>query len=355
MRGRRAAAPVDVAKKLPALVPAAFVAIEDKRFYEHNGYDLAGMARVVLTDVTSSRATRPRGIDHHPARLARNLFGFSERSLERKGLELIYAVELEQACSKQQILGLYLGQGLPPRRLRPTASRRRRELPLRRLGPNTTDHPRGGDAGGADGGRRRTTIRLEPRPSAERTALVPGRSDGRPGAITAAEQQAKALASSAEGLQERLPDGPRSTSSTGSNATFKTMGPPKIDLIVETTLDARDEAAAGRHRGQGDHRTRFAKANVEEQAALVALDGQGRVRAMVGGADYAKSSYNRAVSRSSARAGSSWKPFVYLTALEAGRTPDTPVVDEPVTIDGWSPSNFEPEYLGPITLRGGAG
>jgi penicillin-binding protein 1A len=87
-----------------------------------------------------------------------------------------------------------------------------------------------------------------------------------------------------------------------------------------------------------------------EQAALVALDGSGRIRAMIGGADYHASQFNRAVS-ARRQAGSSWKPFVYLTALEAGRTPDTLAVDEPVTINGWSPRDDEPGYLGQITLQ----
>jgi len=71
---------------------------------------------------------------------------------------------------------------------------------------------------------------------------------------------------------------------------------------------------------------------------------------MIGGADYQQGSFDRAVD-AHRQAGSSWKPFVYLAAMEIGLTPDSPVVDEPVTINGWSPSNYEPEYLGPITLE----
>jgi len=82
----------------------------------------------------------------------------------------------------------------------------------------------------------------------------------------------------------------------------------------------------------------------------VALDGAGRVRAMIGGVDYASGPYNRAVD-AHRQAGSAWKPFVYLAAMEAGLTPDTVVVDEPVTIRGWSPRNFEEGFLGPITLE----
>jgi penicillin-binding protein 1A len=119
------------------------------------------------------------------------------------------------------------------------------------------------------------------------------------------------------------------------------------DLVVDTTLDQGAETAAseatsavlGRYRGRG-----------VAEAAVVSLDGYGRVRAMIGGADYQQGPFDRAVD-AHRQAGSSWKPFVYLTALEAGRTPDSPVVDEPVTINGWSPADYEPEYLGPITLE----
>jgi len=92
------------------------------------------------------------------------------------------------------------------------------------------------------------------------------------------------------------------------------------------------------------------KAQGARQAALVAVDGQGRVRVMVGGVDYGLSPYNRAAD-ARRQAGSAWKPFVYLAALEAGRTPDMMVVDQPLTIGRWSPRNYSEEYLGQITLE----
>jgi len=338
VRGGRYAPPVDIAK-LPAYVPAAFVAIEDKRFYEHNGYDLAGMARAVLTDVTSGHPTQ--GASTITQQLAKNLFLSSERTLERKGVELIYAVELEQTYSKQQILGLYLSRvyfGSGAYGIEAAARRYfgvsaehltvREAAMLAALMKSPTDYD----------------PISNPDRSAERTELVL-QAMVETGAITPA-QQAKAQASSPR-VYKYAPDAASQYFVDWVDATFKTMGPPKLDLIVETTLDAKDEAAADVAANQTIER--FAKADVEE-AALVALDGQGRVRAMIGGGDYAKSSYNRAVD-AQRQAGSSWKPFVYLTALEAGRTPDTPVVDQPVTINGWSPRNFEPEFLGPITLQ----
>jgi penicillin-binding protein 1A len=338
VRGGRYAPPVDIAK-LPAYVPAAFVAIEDKRFYEHNGYDLAGMARAVLTDVTSGHPTQ--GASTITQQLAKNLFLSSERTLERKGVELIYAVELEQTYSKQQILGLYLSRvyfGSGAYGIEAAARRYfgvsaehltiREAAMLAALMKSPTDY---------------NPIE-NPDRSADRTALVL-QAMVETGAITEA-QKGKALGASPK-VYKSAPDAASQYFVDWVDATFKTMGPPKLDLIVETTLDAKDEAAADVAANQTI--ARFAKADVE-QAALVALDGQGRVRAMVGGEDYAKSSFNRAID-AHRQAGSSWKPFVYLTAREAGRTPDTPVVDQPVTIDGWSPSNFEPEYLGPITLQ----
>ena len=86
------------------------------------------------------------------------------------------------------------------------------------------------------------------------------------------------------------------------------------------------------------------------RAALVALDGEGRVRAYVGGVDYEDSQFDRAA-MARRQAGSAFKPFVYLTALERGRTPDTPVVDEAIRIGTWEPRNYTGQFLGPITLQ----
>jgi penicillin-binding protein 1A len=330
VRGGRYAPPVDIAK-LPAYVPAAFVAIEDKRFYEHSGFDVAGMARAVLTDVAEGHPTQ--GASTITQQLAKNLFLTGERTLERKGTELVYAVELEQTYSKQQILGLYLsrvyfgagayGIEAASRRYFGVSAERltlREAAMLAALMKSPTDY----------------NPAENPDKSAERTALVLD-AMVETGAITP-EQRTKALAASPR-VYKTAPDEASQYFVDWVDATFRTMGPPKIDLIVEAAADVAAKETIDR----------FAKANVE-QAALVALDGQGRVRAMIGGGDYAKSSYNRAVD-AQRQAGSSWKPFIYLTALEAGRTPDTPVVDQPVTIDGWSPHNFEPEFLGPITLQ----
>jgi penicillin-binding protein 1A len=120
------------------------------------------------------------------------------------------------------------------------------------------------------------------------------------------------------------------------------------DIVVETSIDPRlqsiaeasviDELAA-----------KSVKFNVS-QGALVAMSPDGAVRAMVGGRNYSESQYNRAVT-AKRQPGSAFKPFVYLTAIEAGMTPDTIRQDAPINIKGWKPENFEHEYLGAVTLR----
>ena len=129
--------------------------------------------------------------------------------------------------------------------------------------------------------------------------------------------------------------------------TRRVVGAPRQDITVETTLDKPMELDAGRTAAAVVARH---SAQRIEQAAVISVDGQGHVRAFVGGVDYQTSPFDRAVD-AHRQAGSSWKPFVYLAALEAGRTPDTVVGDEPVQIGDWSPRDFEEGYLGPITLQ----
>jgi penicillin-binding protein 1A len=124
------------------------------------------------------------------------------------------------------------------------------------------------------------------------------------------------------------------------------VGEPTEDMVVETTLDLTLQTDAERAVRRILDRD---KGRGVEQAALVALDGEGRVRAMIGGGSYADSQFNRAVD-ARRQAGSAWKPFVYLAAVEAGYTPTTPVVDQPVTIGGWSPRNYSGNFSGQMTL-----
>ncbi|HZC16998.1 MAG TPA: PBP1A family penicillin-binding protein [Caulobacteraceae bacterium] len=339
MRGGKYAPPVDLAR-LPAYVPAAFVAIEDRRFYSHPGFDAMGMARALVADLGQGRAAQ--GASTITQQLARNLFLTSDRTVQRKGVELIYAVELEQKYSKSQILGLYLSRvyfgagayGIDAAAQRyfdkPAARLTIREAAmLAALMKSPTDY---------------NPIE-QPDKSAERTRLVLD-AMVETGAITAA-QRARAEAQTPKVW--KLPaNGPaRYFVDWLEPWTEAQVRGARQDVVVETTLDLPTEEAAGQ--AASATAARFARAGAN-QAALVALDGQGRIRAMVGGVDYDASPYNRAID-AHRQAGSSWKPFVYLAAMEAGQTPDSMAVDEPVTIGNWSPRDFEANYLGPITLQ----
>ena len=129
--------------------------------------------------------------------------------------------------------------------------------------------------------------------------------------------------------------------------TRQLVGQPQQDLVVETTLDLPLDGLAA-----NAVRATIAKDYNQgvQQAALVSVDGVGRVRALIGGLDYGESQFNRAVD-AKRQAGSSWKPFVYLAAMEAGRTPDVVVVDEPLTIGTWSPHNYTNKFLGQMTIK----
>ncbi|WP_374572437.1 transglycosylase domain-containing protein [Phenylobacterium sp.] len=339
VRGGRYAPPVDLAR-LPAYVPAAFVAIEDRRFYSHTGVDALGIARAVVADISKGRAAQ--GASTITQQLARNLFLSSDRTIERKAKEIVYAIELEQTYSKQQILGLYLSRiyfgsgaygleaaaqryyGKPASRLTLMEAATLAGIPKSPTNYNPAEQPQN---------------------AAQRAKLVLD-AMVETGAITSA-QRAQALAHPAKAQREAANEPAQYFVDWLDGRTRQIVGQPKQDLVVETTLDLPMEAAASK---AARATVAARKSQGIEQAAVVALDGQGRVRAMVGGLDYTTSPFNRAV-QAKRQAGSSWKPFVYLTALEQGWTPNDLVLDAPVTIDGWSPQNYENTFEGVIPLR----
>jgi penicillin-binding protein 1A len=338
VRGGHVSPPVDL-DRLPPYVPAAFVSIEDRRFYEHNGFDAVGMARALVTDMVKGRTAQ--GASTITQQLARNLFLSADQTFERKAQELVYATELEQKFSKKQILSLYLSRvyfgsgayGIE------AASRRFFDKPASKL----TIHEAAMLAGILKNPAGYSPVK-EPDRSAQRTRLVLDAMVEN-GAITEA-QKAKALASRPR-VYEDDPGLPAQYFLDWLDPQVRrAVGSYSQDLVVDTTLDLPMERAGGETLAKvvDNDRTK------DEQGALVAMDGQGRVRTMVGGSDYSTSPYNRAVN-AHRQAGSSWKPFVYLTAMEQGRTPDVTVVDEPVTINGWSPRNHDDRFLGPITLE----
>src|SRR4029078_2111018 len=125
------------------------------------------------------------------------------------------------------------------------------------------------------------------------------------------------------------------------------VGRVEQDIVVETTIDPTLQALA--EKSLLDELTpKGAKFGVE-QGAFVAMTPQGAVRALVGGKNYAESQFNRAVA-AKRQPGSAFKPFVYLTALERGLTPDAVRENKPIDVKGWKPENYSHEYFGPVTL-----
>jgi penicillin-binding protein 1A len=341
VRGSQFAPPVNL-DELPPYVPAAFVAIEDKRFYHHFGFDLWGMTRSVFADLKAGHTVQ--GASTITQQLARNLFLTPNQNIRRKAQELILAVWLETKFSKKQILALYLnrvyfGEGAYGIE---AAAQRYFNKPAKDLtlgesallaglmkGPS-----RYSPVSATDRAARRASVVLNTMVSTH--AISPEQRDAafrEPVHVSAtlASQKAQYYVDWVDAQVRAL------------------VGQPVEDLVVETTLDLPIQLNA-------EHAVRTiverdSKARGVSQAALVAMDGEGRIRAYVGGADYVASQFDRA-SQAQRQAGSSFKPFVYLTAMEAGRTPQTPVVDEPLTIGNWSPHNFTNRYLGPITIQG---
>jgi len=339
VRGGRYGPPEDLAK-LPQYVPAAFVAIEDRRFYSHEGFDAMAMARAALADLGAGRAAQ--GASTITQQLARNLYLTSDRTIERKAQELMLAVQLEQTYSKRQILGLYLSRvyfGAGAYGIE-AAARRYYDKPASRL----TIREAASLAALMKSPTDYNPIE-QPQRSGERTRLVLD-AMVETGAITPAERT-KAEAQAPKAWRTAPAASAQYFVDWLDAQTRRQVGPVRSDLVVETTLDLPAEKLAADSADAVVSRFSHAGAS---QAALVALDGGGAVRALIGGVDYAASPFDRAV-EAHRQAGSAWKPFVYLAAMEAGRTPDMIMTDEPVTIDGWSPRDFEPEYLGQITLE----
>jgi penicillin-binding protein 1A len=331
-------APLDT---LPPYVPAAFIAIEDRRFYYHPGFDPIGIVRTAVNNTRQGRIVG--GASTITQQLARNLFLTPDQTIRRKVQELILAVWLELKFSKKEILALYLNRvyfGAGAYGIE-AASQRYFNKPATQLSVGEAALLAGlmkgpsrysplSDKARAE---RRATIVLDE--MVETRAITPAQRDL---AFATPVRVSPTLASQrAQYFVDWIDEEVRSL-----------VGQPTEDLVVETTIDLPVQASAERAIREIVARDKTARG--VQQAALVAMDGEGRVRAFVGGADYAESQYDRAAD-ARRQAGSAFKPFVYLTAMEAGRKPQDLVVDEPVTIGNWVPKNYTGKYLGEITLQ----
>jgi penicillin-binding protein 1A len=325
---------------LPPYLPKAFVAIEDRRFYDHIGIDPLGVSRALMRDAVGGRNIE--GGSTLTQQLAKNLFLTQERTLSRKIQEAILALWLERRYSKDQILELYLNRvyfGSGAYGVEAAAqkyfgkSARFVTLPEAALLAGLMKSP----------------SKLAPnrnlKGANERAAEV----------ITAMAEQGhineamakSALANPAQVIHDKGAGSINYVADYVMDALDDTVGAIDDDLVVTTTIDPRMQAEA--ERALTDELTAKGGKFGVEQGALVALDPAGAVKAMVGGRNYADSQFNRAVA-AKRQPGSSFKPFVYLAALEKGLTPDTIREDGPISVKGWNPENYSREYFGPVTL-----
>ena len=328
------------AEDLPDYVPNAFIAIEDRRFRHHIGIDPIGLGRAALQNATKGHVVQ--GGSTLTQQLAKNLFLSPSRTFDRKIQEAMLALYLESRYSKNQLLTLYLnrvyfGAGVygieaaaqkffgkhaselglteaamiagsvkAPARYNPIAdtdaSLARAQIVLRAMQ----------DAGFIDDATRTMAQATRPR-------IL--RATGTPGAGWFADW-----------IVARLND---------------TIGTSAEPVIVETSFDLETQTMAERAVAAG-LAVDGEKLNAG-QAALVAMTPDGAVRAMVGGREYAGSTFNRATD-AVRQPGSAFKPFVYLTALEHGHTLDETVNDGPVDINGWKPQDFEGRFKGEMPL-----
>jgi penicillin-binding protein 1A len=330
--------PVEV-DALPAYVPAAFVAIEDRRFYHHFGVDLIGVGRALVTNL------RHRGVRQGGStitqQLAKTAFLSPERTLRRKAQEVFIALWLEARLSKKEILSRYLSSvyfgdgvfglraaaqhyfGKPPEQLSLGEAAILAGLVKAPSALNPMDHPQAAA--------RRANLVL--------AAMVETRAIRPQDALHARRVRLHTA--------QALPVG----------GYFADWAAPQVKqaldaqygvVQVRTTLDSRLQRRAERAvRAWLDGPGRRQGAT---QAALVALRPDGAVVAMVGGRDYGQSQFNRAV-QARRQPGSAFKLFVYLAALRDGARPDSLVSEAPITVAGWTPRNYERTSGGVLTLR----
>lgn len=334
-RGGQGARPVALSS-LPAYLPAAVLAIEDRRFYQHHGVELRGTMRALIANFRAGHVVQ--GGSTLTQQLAKNLFLDSERSLNRKAREAMLAVWLDATYDKHQLLQAYLNEVYF-----------------------------GGGAWGVEAAARRYFGKSASEVSLAEAALLAGllkapnqfspvndtrRAEARANVVLDVMLQSGSIDQAAYNQARATPVRvlPRGKRETGGHFVDLVVdeaqrhgGPHTRQLTVRTTLDLSMQEAA----------ERAVLAQLKDtplEAAVVAIEGDGAVRVMVGGRDYRASQFNRAVA-ARRQAGSMFKPFVYLSAVEAGISPVDLRVDEPIELDGYSPANFDLKYRGAVPIN----
>ncbi|MBB4658545.1 PBP1A family penicillin-binding protein [Parvularcula dongshanensis] len=325
---------------LPPYVVDAFIATEDRRFWHHPGFDPKGLVRALVANLEAG--TVVEGGSTITQQLAKNLFLSADQTLMRKLTEMQLALWLEARLTKEEILSLYLNRIY--------------------LGAGTYGIEAAADAYFSKDAR---SLNLA------EAALLAGLPKA-PSSLAPTSNLEGALSRSREVIDNLVetgridpmtahvakvvpPDLALRERSAGfgyfldrvTEDVYARFGRLTEDITVTTTLDlglqveAQEAVAASLDDEAVERGAR--------QAALIAYDARGGIVAMVGGRSYEQSQFNRA-SQAKRQPGSAFKPFVFLAALEAGFDPDTIVVDQPVRVGDWTPSNYNSRYRGPLRL-----
>jgi len=326
--------------EIPDHMIKAVLATEDRRFFQHFGIDIIGLFRAMSENVRANSVVQ--GGSTLTQQLAKNLFLTSERTLSRKIKEAFLALWLEARLTKREILKLYLDRAY--------------------LGAGTI----GADAA-AEYYFGKSVRDVTIAEAAMLAGLFKAPSKFAPHAnMPAARARANVVLDNmveASFLTEGQVFGARQNPATVIDRTeyyvpnyfldwafeeVQRLGNGKdFVLNVRTTIDIDLQKAA--ESAMASSFRQFGQRYGAGQGAMVVTEHDGAVRVMIGGRDYGESQFNRAA-HALRQPGSSFKPFVYLTAMMNGFTPQSVVLDAPINIGGWSPRNYGRSYRGPVTL-----
>ncbi len=339
IHGTSAGAPVRLSA-LPSHVPNAILAVEDRNFYHHFGVNPVSVIRALI--VNAKKGEVRQGGSTITQQLAKNIFLTPDRTIKRKVQELLLAVWLEQKFTKHEILTLYLNRvyfgagayGVD------AASYRYFGKPARQLSV--------GEAA-VLAGLLKAPSRFAPTSNPEDA--------GRRGRLVIEQMVVAGFLSRAQADEvianpvilstPRFSAAPYFVDYALREARRRAPG-LDADLVVRTTFDPKIQSAAELGLMAG---IASAPDNLDGiEVAAVIMGKEGAVRAMIGGRNYQKSQFNRAV-QAQRQPGSAFKPFVYLAAINSGVSPDAYVMDAPLQIGKWTPDNYKSKFYGEITLR----
>jgi penicillin-binding protein 1A len=331
-------------EEMPAYLPAAFIAMEDRSFYSNQGFDVRGLVRASIENMRAGHVVA--GGSTITQQTAKIVFLSQERTFNRKLQEFLDAAELAKSLSKKEILELYLnriylGSGAygvdGAAHVYFNKSARELTLPEAAMLATLTRAPSAFSP-------RRDLAAAQARADRVLAAMV------ETGAITPAQAN-DARANPAVISDRAVMDSRNYFLDTAADNALKLATVngqlPTSDLIVHTTMEPHVQEAARlaatRNIAKSGHKVHAS------EAAVIVMKPDGAVSALVGGVDYDESVFNRAT-QARRQPGSAFKPFVYLAALEAGLTPWDMRDDQPVDINGWTPTNYGGRSYGTITL-----